>query len=108
MAPRKTAAKRSVISKHRKPTKLAKSAQPAKPSIRIKTSVPLKGRGAVFVGKVFVMSGEFPNHHDVVEGWITHHGGRVDKVVTDETTHLVCTMDNFKNKVRNGKVLLWL
>lgn len=105
MAPRKTATKKSASSKPRNPTKLSKPAQPAKPLIR-KTSMPLKGRSAVFVGKVFVLSGEFPNHHDVMEGWITHHGGRVDKAVTDETTHLVCTMDNFKNKVRHGKALL--
>jgi len=108
MAPRKTVTKKAAPSKPRKQSKLAKPAQPDKPLTGRKTSIPLKGRSAVFVGKVFVMSGEFPNHHDVMEGWITHHGGRVDKVITDETTHLVCTMDNFKNKVPHGTFLLWL
>jgi NAD-dependent DNA ligase len=98
MAPRKTTTK-TASSKPRKPARLARQ---VKPLIERKLSTPLKGRKAVFAGKVFVLSGEFPNQHGVMEGWITHHGGRVDKVVTDETTHLVCTMDNFKNKVSDG------
>lgn len=103
MAPRKATTKKVASSQLRKPSKSAKAAQQAKPLIEKKPSTPMKGRKAVFVGKVFVLSGEFPNAHGVMEGWITRHSGRVDKVVTDETTHLVCTMDNFKNKVSDGK-----
>ena len=68
--------------------------------------MPLKGRNAVFTGKVFVISGEFKDSHENMEKWIVRHGGRVDKVVTDETTHLVCTMQNFKDKVTHGESIV--
>lgn len=93
---------KAASSKPRKSSKSFKLARQARPEIQRKIPIPLKGRKAIFSGKTFVLCGEFPNSHNMMEGWITHHGGRVDKLVTNETTHLVCTMDNFKNNVSDG------
>lgn len=106
MAPRKTVTKKAAPSKPRKQSKPAYLARQAKTLIERKPSMPLKGRNAVFTGKVFVISGEFKDSHENMEKWIVRHGGRVDKVVTDETTHLVCTMQNFKDKVTHGESIV--
>jgi NAD-dependent DNA ligase len=106
MAPRKTITKKVTPSKPRKPSKPAKLARLAKTLIERKAAMPLKGRNAVFTGKVFVISGEFKDSHENMEKWIIRHGGRVDKVVTDDTTHLVCSMQNFKDKVTHGESIV--
>jgi hypothetical protein len=69
---------------------------------------PGNSRRGIFSKMVFVLSGDFEKSHQKMEAWIGGQGGRVDKVVTSETTHLICTMDDFKNKVTHGKCIICL
>src|SRR5438270_14081588 len=90
---------RPMIAKPRTPPKPSKI--PKSKSNVTKLQKVAEGRKAIWAGKVFVLLGDLHpqyNHGDI-ERWILHHGGRVHKEVTNETTHLVCTMKEFKNKV---------
>lgn len=53
----------------------------------------------VFAGKTFVLQGDFgkfPRTHLNITRLIVKHGGRVNKMVTDKTTLLVTTIEEFK------------
>ncbi|KFY09946.1 hypothetical protein V491_07879, partial [Pseudogymnoascus sp. VKM F-3775] len=52
----------------------------------------------IFAGKVFVLQGDFgryPRTHINIARLIARHGGRVDSMVTDKTTLLVTTIEEF-------------
>ena len=69
-------------------------------------SRPKKASKQIFRGKVFVLSGESGltnGTHANISKWIIGHGGQMEKNVSENTTHLICTIENFKNKVREGK-----
>lgn len=104
MAPQKTILK-DAPSNSRKASRLAKPPQP-KSAVHSKSLKSQKLRKGIFSGKVFVLSGEFEKPHSTIERWIEHLGGRVEKKVTSETTYLICTMKDFKNKVTHGKPTL--
>jgi NAD-dependent DNA ligase len=108
MAPRKktTNEAKPATAKPRAPPKPSKPATKPKPKPNAtKLQKAAGGRKAIWAGKVFVLSGDLHpqyNHEDI-ERWILHHGGRVHTEVTRETTHLICTMEEFKNKVTHGR-----
>ena len=35
-------------------------------------------------------------------GWIKHHGAQYENEVTDQTTHLICTIAEYKKKTAQG------
>ncbi|OBT80678.1 hypothetical protein VF21_00380 [Pseudogymnoascus sp. 05NY08] len=55
----------------------------------------------IFAGKVFVLQGDFgryPRTHPNIALLIARHGGRVDSTVTDRTTLLVTTIEEFNKR----------
>lgn len=55
----------------------------------------------IFAGKVFVLQGDFgrfPRTHLNIARLIARHGGRVDSTVTDRTTLLVTTIEEFQKR----------
>ena len=109
MAPRKKTSKEAkpTTAKPRAPPKPSKPAAKPKPNAT-KPQKTAEGRKAIWAGKVFVLLGDLhPQYsHGDIERWILHHGGRVHKEVTSETTHLICTIEEFKNKVTHGGTFL--
>lgn len=77
----------------------------ATPRSRRVSKATKSGKG-IFGGKVFVLCGEFEKPHTTIKGWIEFQGGRVEQIVTKETTHLICTMEDFKSKANNGENIL--
>jgi hypothetical protein len=71
-----------------------------------KTGGPQKKGPPVFLGKVFAITGNFglSNTHTSIERWIICHSGRVMKEVTEETTHLICSIGDYKKKVPQGNL----
>ena len=60
----------------------------------------------IFLGKVFAVTGDFgPSYpHIGISRWITCHGGEVKNEVTEETTHLICSIGDYKKKVPHGRL----
>lgn len=58
----------------------------------------------IFVGKSFSFSGDFGENwtHEQMAQWIKVHGGRYEREVSDDTTHLICTISDYKAKTRQG------
>lgn len=99
-----TARKAATIT--RKPTNLKKTAPVPVNLRKPKTKAGPKVK-QIFVGKVMVLAGEFPDEsHEKISGWITAHGGQRDREVTDDTTHLICTIEEYKKKTAAGEILL--
>jgi hypothetical protein len=61
-----------------------------------------KGK-AIWAGEVFCLSGTFKASHEDIRRWVNYHGGRVVDKVTDDTTYLICSMEDFEKKVTAGK-----
>src|SRR5690349_497574 len=64
------------------------------------------GANKIFHGKIFVLEGDFgrfPRTHINIARLIALHGGSVDKMVTDKTTHLVTTIEEFRKKTPASK-----
>lgn len=62
----------------------------------------------IFAGKVFVLQGDFgryPRTHINIARLIARHGGRVDSMVTDKTTLLVTTIEEFGKRTPPSKFL---
>lgn len=60
----------------------------------------------IFAGKVFVLQGDFgryPRTHLNITRLIARHGGRVDTMVTDRTTLLVTTIEEFRKRTPASK-----
>lgn len=60
----------------------------------------------IFAGKVFVLQGDFgryPRTHLNIARLIARHGGRVDNMVTDRTTLLVTTIEEFRKRTPPSK-----
>lgn len=70
--------------------------------VKAKSSKRMK---QIFVGKVFSFSGDFGANwaHEQVANWIKAHGGKYEREVTDDTTHLICTIEHYKQKTDQGK-----
>lgn len=70
-------------------TKIAKSAKAMKP---------------IFRGKVMSFSGDFGENwtHEQMANWIKLHGGEYVREITEGTTHLICTIEDYKRKTVQG------
>ncbi|KIN03698.1 hypothetical protein OIDMADRAFT_116894 [Oidiodendron maius Zn] len=60
----------------------------------------------IFVGKVFSFSGDFGENwgHEQMANWIRAHGGRYEREVSDDTTHLICTVEHYMLKTVQVKM----
>jgi hypothetical protein len=106
MAPRAKTAKETKVTKP-KTGRVTKPQRSATPTLPQKKAKPMKACKPIWAGKVFVITGDHGENkpHFMIEKWITNHGGRVEKTVTEETNYLICDVDDFKNKVDHGKLL---
>jgi len=43
--------------------------------------------------------------HEQLAKWIRAHGGAFESKVTDDTTHLICSIEEFKKKTDQGMSL---
>jgi hypothetical protein len=67
----------------------------------------------IFRGKEMSLSGKFFScgktaSHEQIGGWISSHGGTFVTEVTDSTTHLICSIEDFKKRTEQGKAKLLL
>lgn len=96
MAPRKSTAETATKSISRKvaPNPIQKR--------KAKAEKPCK---QIFQDMTFSCSGNFGDgwEHDKMAGWVRKHGGVWESEVSDETTHLICTVEDYKKKTNQGK-----
>lgn len=62
----------------------------------------------IFRGKVMSFSGDFSSigwDHEKMAKWIKVHGGEYAREVNEDTTHLICTIDDYKKKTPQGRLL---
>lgn len=82
------------------------SAQPRTVTTKItKVLKPGKVMKQIFLGKVMSFSGDFSDinwDHEKMANWIKAHGGDYVREVTDDTTHLICTIKDYKKKTTQG------
>ncbi|KAG9228802.1 hypothetical protein BJ875DRAFT_388665 [Amylocarpus encephaloides] len=67
----------------------------------------------IFIGKEIAISGSFTNcdkpaPHNQIAGWIRAHGGTFVEEVSPNTTHLICSLPDFKSKPKQVKRALSL
>jgi hypothetical protein len=67
---------------------------------------------AIFKGKVMSIAGSVmttskndpqPITYESISRWITAHGGTYEKKVGPETTHLICSIEEYKKRTEQGK-----
>lgn len=61
----------------------------------------------IFRGMEMSLSGSFTGcdkslPHDQIAKWITLHGGSFEREVTDNTTHLICSIEDYKKSTPQG------
>jgi hypothetical protein len=59
----------------------------------------------IYAGKSMSFSGVFGGSnwtHEKMAGWIELHGGECTPEVTEETTHLICTIEDYKKQTPQG------
>lgn len=92
----------SVIS-HSQP-KSKSSAKPPKPEKSVKPQKPIfKGLSLIIAGTILNSAGTAMSHDSIVQWWKLH-GGAWDKEVQVRTTHLICSIDEYKAKGVQGKL----
>jgi BRCA1 C Terminus (BRCT) domain len=71
-----------------------------------KPAHPQKKGPPIFLNKVFAITGDFglKNTHESIKRWISYHSGQVRGEVTKETTHLICSIEDYKKKAPHGKL----
>ncbi|TAQ84637.1 hypothetical protein B7494_g7041 [Chlorociboria aeruginascens] len=85
----------------RKPPSSAARTSPYPPYPQPAKKIDFRGLKQIFTGKVMSLCGEWKGRkHEQIKKWIELHGGRVEKEVTEMTTHLICSIENFKKKDR--------
>jgi twin BRCT domain len=75
-----------------------------------KNDRPLK---AIFRGKVISVAGNImtagkkptPITYESIAKWITLHGGNYEREVNESTTHLICSIEEYKKGGQQGKYL---
>lgn len=69
-----------------------------------KEKAPQAGK-PLFKGMKFSLSGNFGDghSHEKMSKWIEHHAGAYEYEVSIATTHLICTIEDYKNKTEQGK-----
>lgn len=74
----------------------------AEKSIRTKAPKRMK---QIFAGRSFSFSGDFGHNwaHEQMANWIRAHGGLYEREVSEDTTHLVCTIEDYEKKTEQGR-----
>ena len=65
--------------------------------------------GQLFSGLVIAAAGDFGplRSHLVLQQWVEKRGGFWSNRITYQTTHLLCTKEAFRRKVKMGKSFAW-
>jgi len=76
----------------------------------LKKEKPMK---QIFKGFVISASGTFINcekvvTHEQLARYVTSHGAEYESAVTNDTTHLICSIDDYKKKTAQGRSLFYL
>jgi len=63
----------------------------------------------IFKGLFMSFAGDFTSDRpawfiEKMISWIKHHGALYESEVTEQTTHLVCTIAEYKRKTAQGKL----
>jgi NAD-dependent DNA ligase len=71
-----------------------------------KNGAPMK---QIFKGKEMSLSGKFMScsktaTHEQIANWIMSHGGTFVTEVSESTTHLICSIEDFKNRTDQGMI----
>jgi len=75
----------------------------------VKNDRPMK---AIFKGKVVSIAGTImttskndpqPITYDSISRWITAHGGTYEREVGPDTTHLICSIEDYKKRTQQGE-----
>jgi hypothetical protein len=58
----------------------------------------------IFRGKVMSFSGDFGDgwSHEQMANWVKLHGGEYVREVNKETTHLICSIEDYRKKTTQG------
>lgn len=98
MAPRKPSAKAISNPTNYSSTKSASNPIKAR---KANAEKPLK---QIFKGFSFSFSGSFGDGwaHEDMARWIKTHGGEYEAEVSEDTTHLICTIEDYKKKTQQG------
>ena len=76
-----------------------------------KNERPMK---AIFKGKVRSIGGTImttskkdpqPITYEAIGKWITAHGGTYEREVSPDTTHLICSIEEYKKRTKQGKYI---
>jgi NAD-dependent DNA ligase len=92
----------------RKPSIAPKSRTPSKKCapnpIKTRKAKKEKKCKQVFAGLTMSCTGNFGGNweHEKIRGWIKAHGGDWESDVSDDTTHLICTIEDYKKKTQQG------
>jgi hypothetical protein len=67
----------------------------------------------IFKGFVISASDTFINSaktvtHEQLARYVTSHGAEYERAVTNDTTHLICSIEEYKKKTAQGKFLSYL
>ncbi|KAG0645267.1 hypothetical protein D0Z07_8866 [Hyphodiscus hymeniophilus] len=97
MAPRKT-----IVDSNTRKSSSRKSAPKPIKDRKEKVQKPLK---QILRGLNISFSGDFGDgwEYEKVVKWIRYHGGTYDSAVSEHTTHLICTIEDYKNKTQQVK-----
>jgi hypothetical protein len=102
MAPQKPSTR--IVSKDLIKAPSKKVAPNAIKARKVKTEKPCK---QIFLGMTFSCSGNFGEgwEHDKMAMWVRKHGGVWQSEVSDGTSHLICTVEDYKKKTQQGMFL---
>lgn len=98
MAPRKPTAK---------PAARASSQKTAPNPIKQRKAKATKQCKQIFAGMSFSFAGNFGDNwsYEKMSGWVRAHGGEHESVVSEDTTHLVCTIEEYKKRTKQGSFI---
>jgi len=75
------------------------------PAKKAQSKAPSRGVKQIFKGLVISFSGDFGGDswsHESMGRWFTLHGGVWEREVCEDTTHLICSIDDYKKKAPQG------
>jgi len=88
--------------------KAAATVRPSYKVLEARARKASKNMKPIFAGKTFSLTGDFGEGwtHEKVAVWVTAHGGRYEREVTEDTTHLIASLENFKKRCKQGMLTL--
>jgi hypothetical protein len=94
MAPQKPSAKATKVV----------SRKAASNAMKVRKTKDEKFGKPIFKGMTFSFSGDFGDgwEHEKMAKWVRHHAGVWQSEVSDDTTHLICTIGDYKKKTQQG------